>query len=66
MTALTHWFACGCGRNFVEHRPKGLAADGQCPDCGAKAERYTISETAARIVAVAKNGKGKTAAKRRA
>jgi len=54
MSAVTHWFACGCGRNFVEHHPEGVAAEGRCPDCGAQADRRTVSETAEKIAQCAK------------
>lgn len=53
MTAQTYWFACTCGRNFVEHDPPDVMPEGKCPDCGAAAQRRTITEAAAQISAAA-------------
>lgn len=66
MSAVTHWFACGCGRNFVEHHAAGVKPSGQCPSCGDGAEKRTITETAAQISAAAEKTSARTGAKRRA
>jgi hypothetical protein len=56
--ATTHWFACGCGRHFVEHLPPSVKPrDARCPSCGARAKPFSIAETAQKIADVARKPK---------